>query len=88
MYGDRSNQLQLRVAKILRFGGNPRDGQRRHLQSCSTRTRCCTSAQRLRTWQRPESILNPRWAKIVLQYRFLTRDGLQPRRHDEHGTIS
>jgi Carboxypeptidase regulatory-like domain len=69
MYGDRSNQLQLRIAKILRFGGRRATASVDVYNVLNSDTVLLVSPA-FATWQRPESIPNPRWAKIVLQYDF------------------
>ena len=68
-YGDRATQLQLRIAKIFRIGGGPHDDQRGHLQLFNSNA-VLTQNNAFASWQQPLSILNPRWAKIVLQYDF------------------
>jgi hypothetical protein len=69
MYGDRSNQLQLRLAKVLRFGGRRATASVDIYNVLNSNTVLLVSPA-FGTWQRPQSIPNPRWAKIVLQYDF------------------
>ena len=69
MYGDRSNQLQLRLAKILRFGGQRATASIDIYNVLNSNTVLLVSPA-FATFMRPESIPNPRWAKIVLQYDF------------------
>ena len=69
MYGDRSNQLQLRLAKILRFGGQRATASVDVYNVLNSDTVLLVSPA-FATFMRPESIPNPRWAKIVLQYDF------------------
>ena len=40
IYGDRMNQVDLRMGKLFRFGQDARAGELRHLTTCSTPTRC------------------------------------------------
>ena len=69
MYGERSNQLQLRIAKILRFGGT-RATASVDVYNVLNASPVTSLNPAFTTWQRPQSIPNARWAKFVLQYDF------------------
>jgi hypothetical protein len=69
MYVERSNAMQLRFAKILRFGGT-RTSASLDIYNLFNANDVLSVNNSYATWQRPLSILNPRWAKIVLQYEF------------------
>ena len=69
MYGDRVNQLDLRFGKIVRFGPT-----RANISVDLYNALNSNSVVRLNTayatWQRPQEILNHRFAKLVLQFNF------------------
>ena len=69
LYGDRSTQVGLRIAKILRFGGT-RATASLDIYNLFNSNTVLTQNAAFATWLRPLSIPNPRWAKIVLQYDF------------------
>jgi hypothetical protein len=69
MYGERSNSMQLRVAKILRFGGI-RATASVDVYNVFNANPVLALNNAFASWQQPQSILNPRWAKVVLQYEF------------------
>lgn len=69
MYGERSNQVGLRLAKILRLD-RVRTTASVDLYNLFNADAVLTVNQAFATWQRPQSILNPRWAKVVLQFDF------------------
>ena len=69
MYGERANQVQLRFAKILNFGG-ARTTASLDLYNALNANSVLTLNRAFAAWQRPQSILNPRWAKVVLQVDF------------------
>jgi hypothetical protein len=69
MYGERSNSVQLRVAKMLRFG-KTRATTSLDLYNIFNANPVLTLNSAFATWQRPLSILNARWAKFVLQFDF------------------
>jgi len=69
LYGERSNSMQLRLAKILRFGGT-RATASVDIYNVFNANPVLTVNNAFASWQRPLSILNPRWAKVVLQYDF------------------
>jgi hypothetical protein len=68
-YVDRSTQMQLRVAKILRFGGT-RATASVDIYNLFNSNAVLTQNNSFASWQQPFSILNARWAKVVLQYDF------------------
>ena len=68
-YGDRMNQLDLRVGKILRFGGM-RATTSVDLYNALNASPVITLSPDFATWQRPLGILNARFAKVVLQLDF------------------
>ena len=69
MYGERSNQVGLRLAKILNAGGT-RTTASLDIYNLFNANAILTQSNAFASWQRPQSILNPRWAKIVLQVDF------------------
>jgi carboxypeptidase family protein len=69
MYGERSNQVGLRLAKILNAGG-ARTTASLDIYNLFNANAILTQSNAFASWQRPQSILNPRWAKIVLQVDF------------------
>jgi hypothetical protein len=69
LYGERLNQFDLRFAKILRFGGR-RVTAGVDLYNMLNANPVLTLNNAFATWQRPQSILNPRFAKLVLQMDF------------------
>jgi hypothetical protein len=69
IYGERSNQVGLRLAKILRVS-QVRTTASVDLYNLFNADAVLTVNNAFATWQRPQSILNPRWAKIVLQFDF------------------
>jgi hypothetical protein len=69
MYGQRMNQLDLRVGKIFRLGGT-RTTASVDLYNVLNASPVLTLSNAFATWQQPLSILNPRFAKLVLQFEF------------------
>lgn len=69
LYGERSTQVQLRLAKILRFG-RTRTTASVDIYNLLNSNTVLTLNNAFAAWQRPQSILNPRWAKVVLQFDF------------------
>ena len=69
MYGERSNQVGLRIAKVLGFGGS-RTIASVDIYNLFNADAVLTQSNAFASWQRPQSILNPRWAKVVLQLDF------------------
>jgi len=69
MYGERSNSMQLRVAKILRVR-QTRATASLDLYNVFNANPVLSLNSAFATWQRPLSILNARWAKLVLQFEF------------------
>jgi carboxypeptidase family protein len=69
MYGERSNQVQLRLTKILRVAGT-RATASVDVYNLLNANSVLLMSNAFATWQRPESIPNPRWAKFVLQLDF------------------
>jgi hypothetical protein len=69
MYGERLNQLDLRFAKILHFG-RARATASFDVYNALNANPVLTLNNAFAAWQRPQSILNPRFAKVVLQFDF------------------
>ena len=69
MYGERLNQLDLRVAKILRFG-RTRFTAGVDLYNALNSDAVLLANSRFATWLQPQSILNARFAKVVGQLNF------------------
>jgi hypothetical protein len=69
MYGERLNQIDLRFSKILRYGRN-RVTASVDLYNALNASPVAKQNNAIATWQRPQEILNHRFAKLVLQYNF------------------
>jgi len=72
-YGDRANQLDLRIAKNLRFGGTRTNigvDVFNILNSNPVLTYNQTYSPTTTTWLRPQSVLQPRYMKISAQLNF------------------
>ena len=69
MYGERLNQLDFRVGKILRFG-RTRATASLDLYNALNADTVLTLNNTFAAWQQPQSILNARFAKIVMQLDF------------------
>ena len=69
MYGERINQVDLRFGKILRFG-RARATASLDLYNALNSSGVLSSSDAFATWQRPQSILPARFAKVVLQFEF------------------
>ena len=69
LYGERMNQLDFRFSKILKFGRTKTIASF-DLYNILNVSPVLTLNNALATWQRPQSILNARFAKIVLQLDF------------------
>jgi hypothetical protein len=69
MYGERMNQLDLRFAKILRFG-RTRATVGVDLYNALNSNDVLALDEGFDRWLRPEAILSARFAKVVLQFDF------------------
>jgi hypothetical protein len=69
MYGDRLTQLDLRFGKIFRFG-RARATATVDLYNALNSNTVLTMSNAFATWQRPQSILNARFAKVGVQFNF------------------
>jgi hypothetical protein len=69
MYGERTNQLDLRIGKILHFGPT-RATVSLDLYNALNANSVLAQSSVFATWLRPQSILNARFAKAVLQFNF------------------
>jgi hypothetical protein len=69
MFGDRVHQLDLRFGKILRFG-RTRTTASLDLYNVLNVNPVRAYSAAYATWQRPQGILSPRFAKVVLQFEF------------------
>jgi hypothetical protein len=69
IYGERMNQLDLRFAKVLKFG-RTRTTASLDLYNILNANPVITVNNSFASWQQPLSILNPRFAKIVMQLEF------------------
>jgi hypothetical protein len=69
MYGERMNQLDLRISKNLNFE-RTRTTISLDLYNALNASPVLTQSNAYGTWQRPQSILNARFAKAVLQFNF------------------
>ena len=68
-FTDRVNQLDLRISKILRFGGN-RATAGIDIYNALNSNSVLTLNNAFASWQQPQSILPARFAKVVLQFDF------------------
>jgi hypothetical protein len=69
MYGERMNQLDLRIGKNLNFE-RTRTNISLDLYNALNASPVLTQSNAYGTWLRPQSTLNPRFAKVVLQFNF------------------
>jgi hypothetical protein len=69
MYGTRSNQVQLRLTKILRLGGT-RTTASVDIYNVLNSNTVLTQNNSYGSWLAPQSISYARWAKLVLQVDF------------------
>jgi hypothetical protein len=69
MYGERMNQLDLRIGKILRFG-RTRTTVSLDLYNALNTNAVLDLNEAFERWQRPLAILNARFAKVVFQLNF------------------
>ena len=72
-YGDRANQLDVRVAKNLRFGGTRTNiglDVFNILNSNPVLTYNQSFSPTTQTWLRPNSVLQPRYVKVSAQINF------------------
>jgi hypothetical protein len=69
MFGGRTNQFDLRFGKILRVG-RTRATASLDLFNILNANSVVALSNRYATWQQPQGILNPRFAKLVLQLDF------------------
>jgi hypothetical protein len=69
LYGERLNQLDLRFAKVLRFG-RTRTTASIDIYNALNGNAVLTESAAFATWLRPQNILNARFAKVVMQLDF------------------
>jgi hypothetical protein len=69
LYGDRINQLDLRIGKIVRFG-RTRATASVDLYNALNSNAVLALNNEFAAWQAPQSILNARFAKVVLRFDF------------------
>jgi hypothetical protein len=69
MYGDRLNQVDLRFAKILKYG-RTRTAANLDLFNAFNRNTALTLNNTYASWQLPQSILQARLIKISVQFDF------------------
>jgi hypothetical protein len=70
LYGERLNQLDVRLAKILRFGGQTRSTVGIDIANALNANAVITESVAFATWRRPNSILPARFVKLTLQFDF------------------
>ena len=70
MYGPRLNQPDLRVGKIVRLGGTLRTTFHLDIYNALNVDTALTLNDAYASWQRPQSIILARFAKIGLQLDF------------------
>ena len=70
LYGDRVNQFDLRVGKILRFGGARANLAVDVYNLFNSNPVLTYNEQFGATWLRPNSVLQPRFAKLSAQINF------------------
>jgi hypothetical protein len=69
IYGDRINQLDIRIGKTISMG-RVRTTANLDLYNVLNANPVLTQSAAYATWQQPQSILNPRFAKIVMRIDF------------------
>jgi hypothetical protein len=69
VYGERLNQVDMRVGKILRFG-RTKSSLNLDVYNLFNANTVLTVNHAFATWQRPTSILLARFAKIGMQFDF------------------
>jgi hypothetical protein len=69
MYGERLNQLDLRVSKILRFG-RTRFNAGLDIYNALNSNAVLSVNPAYDSWQQPQEILNARFVKVVFQFNF------------------
>ena len=69
-YGDRVNQVDVRIGKILRFAGARANLGFDIYNLFNTSAVLAQNPTFGRRWQDPETILNARFAKVILQFQF------------------
>jgi hypothetical protein len=69
MYGERLNQLDVRIAKILNLG-RTRVTAGLDVYNALNSNAVLTQNGAFAVWQQPQSIVNPRFAKLVMQFNF------------------
>jgi hypothetical protein len=69
MYGERLNQVDVRMGKILRFG-RTKSSLNLDIYNLFNANTVLTLNNAFATWQRPTSILLARFAKIGMQFDF------------------
>jgi hypothetical protein len=69
MYGERLSQLDLRIAKVIRTG-RVRTTAGVDLYNIFNANPVLTLSPAFATWQRPQSILGPRFAELVMKVDF------------------
>jgi hypothetical protein len=70
LYGDRANQLDLRVAKILRFRTTRTNVGLDIFNILNSNPVLTYSQAFTSTWLRPQSVLQPRYVKVSAQINF------------------
>lgn len=70
MYGDRLNQVDFRLAKLLRFGRTRTTVNVDFYNALNVSTVLSQNNTFGPVWQRPSAILTPRFAKVSLQFDF------------------
>jgi hypothetical protein len=70
IYGDRVNQLDLRLAKILRLGGAKRTTVSLDVANVFNSNAVLTESVVYTTWRQPQTILTARFVKIGFQFNF------------------
>jgi hypothetical protein len=69
LYGERMNQLDLRVGKILRYG-RVRTTASIDLYNALNANPVLTESRAFGTWRRPQKVLGPRFVELVLKMDF------------------
>jgi hypothetical protein len=69
VYGERLNQLDLRIGKIFQFG-RARATASVDLYNALNSSAVLAQSNAFATWQRPQGILNARFAKVGVQFNF------------------
>jgi hypothetical protein len=69
LYGERLNQVDVRIGKIIK-AGKTRTTASVDLYNIMNANPVLTQSATFTTWQQPQTILSPRFIKLVVQFEF------------------